>query len=428
MPQTTPSAPTGPISKRCQQRADNQRINTVAAEADAVLRAHIEEAASKLGVLKDNVFQRFALIAPIGEQRSAMWWNGLLAKKSSEWKDKYRFLPWVSHRIRNKGLVQDLTDEDKSRYAELATKTRAKNKDEKTASLTWKQVVALAQDELTNIHTQLETLRNQLGLQYMLVTTRGKLEDDMPPLYASSEKVDTFLQGHMNMPMKDLLTHLDFYVIGNESAGVSKIQNKKEALRSSVCIRLKDSLSSTIKGIGGDPSTVLHVKYKNYDKMVYTHGVVLVGYPVTPDADGRQMVRPSNFPGGIRGLMHADNQLASGAWRFEALPTDTYAEWKVKYKKAMAKNGTMPLAPYIPVPGSEYIKGPAHTPTAEDSGVSRKRKTSQVKPMPNARKANKKFKSRATIADSKSETPSELDLGDSDNNNKSTEDAGSEAN
>jgi hypothetical protein len=65
---------------------------------------------------------------------------------------------------------------------------------------------------------QLQQLHNRLGIEFMLVSTRAKLEDDLLPLYVSSEKVDTFLQGHMNMPMKDLLTLIDFYVIGKEGS------------------------------------------------------------------------------------------------------------------------------------------------------------------------------------------------------------------
>ncbi|GAB1520156.1 hypothetical protein RhiTH_003229 [Rhizoctonia solani] len=433
MSQAAALVPPEPVSKRRQQRATNRRINTAATEANAALRAHIEVVATEMGVPKDDVFQRFTLISPVGEQRLPMWWNGLIAEKSSEWKQEYvgpgrQYLSWVAQQIREKGLAHDLTDEEKTRYAELAAKTRAKNKDSKTTGLTRKQAVTSAQDDLVRIHNQLETLHNKLGLQYMLVTTRGKLEDNMAPLYASSDKVDTFLQGHMNMPMKDLLTHLDFYVIGKEATGVTKIQGKKQALRSSVRTRLKNSLSNTLEKIGINPSTISCVKYANYDKMVYDYRIVLVGYPVT--SNGRQMVRPSDFPGGIKGLMHADNKLASEVWRFEELPADSHNEWKLKYDKAMAYDTEIPPAPYIPVPGSEFKKGSVDPPTTEDSGVSRndscKRKAPKAEMVAKAKRKNGKVKSREIIHDSESEAASEPPEDDSDGERSSTTDSDGE--
>ncbi|KDN33395.1 hypothetical protein RSAG8_13514, partial [Rhizoctonia solani AG-8 WAC10335] len=378
MSQPTPFVPPGPVSKRRQQRITNRRINTAATEADAVLRTHINDAATELGISATDVFQRFTLISPMGEQRSAMWWNGLVIEKSLEWKTEYngpgrQLLSWVTHRIREEGLANNLTEEEQ---------------------------------------TLLETLHNQLGLEYMLVATRGKLEDDMPPLYASSDKVDTFLQGHMNMPMKDLLTHLDFYVIEKEGAGTKKIQNKKQALRSSVRTRLINSLCDTLKKMGVDTSSISCIEYANYDKIVYNYRVVLVGYPMV--TNGRQMVRLSDFPGGIKGLTHADNQLASGIWRFEELPTTAYNEWKVKYEKAQAECASMPPAPYIPVPGGEFKKGPIQAQTKDDSGASRKRQAPQVKASTKARKVNKNIKSRETIEHSSSEAPTEPELGGSD--------------
>ncbi|KAG8738516.1 hypothetical protein FRC11_001356, partial [Ceratobasidium sp. 423] len=371
MSQPTPSEPSGPVSKRRQKRITDRRINKAAAEADGALRAHIETTSSELGVSATEIYQRFTLISPIGEQRSAMWWNGLVIEKSSKWKSEYsgpgrEFLSWVTHRIREEGLAQNLTNEQKTRLVELATKTRAKNKDTKTTGLTRKQAVANAQEQIDDLHKQLETLYGKLGVEYMLVTTRGKLEDNMPPTYISSDKVDAFLQGHMNMPMRDLLTHLDFYVLGKEPAGAKKIKDKKQALRSAVRTRLKNSLSDTLKNMGVDPSTVRCVEYANYDKLVYSHRVVLVGYPVK--ANGRQMVRPSDFPGGIKGLMHADNQLSSGIWRFEELPETAYNEWKVVYEQAVANQTTPSTVPYIPVPGSEYEKGPVQEKAEDASG------------------------------------------------------------
>ncbi|CEL52800.1 hypothetical protein RSOLAG1IB_11145 [Rhizoctonia solani AG-1 IB] len=250
MSETIP-APLGPVSKRKQKHINNRRVNTAAAEADAILRAHIKNAATELGVSMDEVFQRFALISPVGEQRTPMWWNGLVIEKSAEWKDEYdgpgrKQLSWVTHRIRQEGLTSQLTKEEKARYAELAAETRSKNKDAKTASLTRKQAIESAEEQLTQVHSQLETLHARLGVEYLLVTTRGALEDKMAPMYVCSEKADTFLQGHMNIPMKGLLTHLDFYVIGMEAAGTKKILGKKQELRVSVRTRLKTSLSTLL--------------------------------------------------------------------------------------------------------------------------------------------------------------------------------------
>jgi hypothetical protein len=88
----TPAATSGPASKRQKKRATDRRINTAATKVDNALRTHVETLAEEESLSKDDLFQRFSLIAPVGEQRAPMWWNGLIAEKSVEWKDEYREL------------------------------------------------------------------------------------------------------------------------------------------------------------------------------------------------------------------------------------------------------------------------------------------------------------------------------------------------
>jgi hypothetical protein len=143
---------------------------------------------------------------------------------------------------------------------------------------------------------------------------------------------------------------------------------------------------------GIDTSSIRHVEYSNYDKLVLKYHVVLRGYPID---DAGHIVSPSNFPGGIKGLMHADTQLMSGAWGFEKISEDIYEEWKAKYDGAEQEDSTKPATPYVPVPGTEFKLVQARKPAATSSGSSHKRKKA-----PTHRKANAKEISRAIIDDS----------------------------
>jgi hypothetical protein len=88
-PSTPPANVSGPASKRQKKRAVTRQINTAATKADNALRTHIETLAAEECLSKEDLFQRFSLIAPVGEQRAPMWWNGLIAEKSLEWKEEY---------------------------------------------------------------------------------------------------------------------------------------------------------------------------------------------------------------------------------------------------------------------------------------------------------------------------------------------------
>ncbi|QRW15395.1 hypothetical protein RhiLY_14394 [Ceratobasidium sp. AG-Ba] len=65
-------------------------------------------------------------------------------------------------------------------------------------------------------------------------------------------------------------------------------------------------------------------------------------------------MNPSDFPGGIKELSHADEQLASGAWGFEKVNNVAYKDWKAKYDIAKENSEPKPDPPYVCVPGSEF--------------------------------------------------------------------------
>jgi hypothetical protein len=173
-----------------------------------------------------------------------------------------------------------------------------------------------------------------------------------------------------------------------------------------------------LKCQGHDTSLVQSISYQNHPELVRDYKIGLRGYPLT--ADGR-MVRPSDFPGGIKGLSHADEQLGSGAWGFEIISDSLYKEWRSQCDQAEAVKQPWPIAPYIPVPGSEYKKPAREGPStskrkAADSkqkGKTVTKKTRQASGNGKLTKKQNKVKSSEIIEDSDSDTEPDLESGSS---------------
>ncbi|KAB5589885.1 hypothetical protein CTheo_6668 [Ceratobasidium theobromae] len=409
LPPNDPSV--GPVSKRRTKRIHDRKVDKAAVDIDHTMRDNIAEQAANLGIHKEELLQRFAMLTPVGEQRSSSWWNGLIAEKSAEWKNEYSgpmkgYLTWVTKRIRELDLVKDLTDEDKARLSKHAASKRAVNKETKLNSMSRKHALTSAQEELGEIFEHLQLLNTRLGIEFALFTTRGRLEDNLEPSFVSSGKAATFLQGHLNIPTKDLLTLLDFWVIGKAGGLSGKIKSRKEILRCSVRAKLLASFCTVVRATGRDASSIKCIKYTNYDHLVHEYHIIIRGYPIHPNG---QIIRPSDLPGGVKGLLHADVHLGDGTWGFEKLTESAYKEWKSQCDQAKSKNTSCPIPPYIPVPGTEFKNRPEEASKAGTDKNKRKApgesgtvKASKVHKEDHgkAKKSIAKVKSRATIEDS----------------------------
>ncbi|QRW00691.1 hypothetical protein RhiJN_28709 [Ceratobasidium sp. AG-Ba] len=423
---------TEPVSKRRQKRALDRRITEKAVEIDKTLNSEVQKAAEELDISPEQLKQRFALVAPPQEQRKAMWWNGFISECADKWKAEYEghgrgLLPWVAQRAHNEGLYHEFTDEQKAEYAEKAFKKREESKSVKAASITRKKAVAAVSEQLKALHQELQRMSLQAGVEFALFVTRSNLSDELDPFYVASENAATFLQGHMRLPPKELLTLMDLYSIGGVGAMAPHVKNQKEAYRLSVRTKLNLSYCDALKERGHDTTTFRHISYSNYDKIVYDFKIVLRGYPLTPNG---QMVQISNLPGGIPGLVHVDTQLASGAWGFEAIEDSTYEPWKTQYDAAKALKESLPATPYIPVPETVFKPNRARN-TSEDAGGStsqQKRKPATSKPAgginkrvkgddPQShgqKKAKRKVMSKETIESSSDEEQTEQEATDSE--------------
>lgn len=103
--------------------------------------------------------------------------------------------------------------------------------------------------------------------------------------------------------------------------------------------------------MGHNTSDFRYIQYSNYSKLIHDYKVILRGYPLTLDC---KIVRPSDFPGGIKGLTHADTHLGSGSWGFEKISDAVYDEWKAQSELATLNDLPTPAVPYLPVPGTEF--------------------------------------------------------------------------
>lgn len=89
----------GPVSKRKAKRALDRNINKKAVDIDKAMREQIKEGAEQLDVSEAQLSQRFAVIAPVGEQRAPMWWNGFISNRAAAWKSEYGKWQWVVRKI-----------------------------------------------------------------------------------------------------------------------------------------------------------------------------------------------------------------------------------------------------------------------------------------------------------------------------------------
>ncbi|KAG9094311.1 hypothetical protein FRC07_011324 [Ceratobasidium sp. 392] len=415
--------PTGPVSKCQTKRVLEKRIHEKASELDQIIAEQIELGAEELNITTTQLSQRFAIVASITEVRAPSWWNGLMSDRAEAWKDEYdgpgkKFLQWVAKRIGEDDQYKELNDEQKAHYTAIAARKRIENKQAKTSKITRKKAIKGVIGRLNTLNEELQRLNRQTGVEFALFVTRGSLEDDLEPFYASSDKAAMFLQGNLKLPMKELMTLMDLSVIGGVGGLSTHIGGQKEAYRQAVRMKLNTSFCQTIKSLGHDTSKFRHIKYSRYIEIIETYKVVLRGYPLTLDGN---ITHPSDYPGGMKGLAHADGQLAAGAWGFEKISDAMYKEWKSRHDEAEANKQPLPSPPYIPVPGTEFklatakvrdtttrkrmaksvskkdIQGGKRAKVATGS----KKTTAKVK----SKKASAKVKSRATIEDSDTLSP-----------------------
>ncbi|KAG8702787.1 hypothetical protein FRC08_003247 [Ceratobasidium sp. 394] len=432
----TTNEQTGPISKRRQKRILDRQINHKAVEIDRTMKAVIEKEAEELDIAPAALAQRFAVVAPVGERRAAMWWNGLVSERAAEWKSEYdgpkkQYLAWVTKRIKEDDQYKNMSVEEKEKYAKLAAQRRVETKETKSAAITRKKVVEGASEELESVHQA--RLNIKMGVEFALFVTRGSIQDNLQPFYVSSKKAETFLEGHMKLPSKEMLTLMDLWAVGGVGGISTQFKNKKLAYGHSVRNKLNISFCQTIEGLGHDTSDFHHIQYSNYRKIIKEYRVILRGYPLTPNGN---IVRPSDFPGGIKGLIHADEHLASGAWGFEKISDVAYKEWDLKCKEAEDGDQDMPDPPYVAVPGTEFKKGPSSNvaSTAEGSRGSHKRKASTEPHEEGTSKRSQAGKSggKATVKGKKKsrkiieETSSESSEGESDRGDSDEESDGEE--
>jgi hypothetical protein len=88
--------PVGPVSKRKAKRILEKQLTQKAADVDDLIRSTIKTGAEELGVPSIQLMQRFAIVAPVGEQRKPTYWNGLFSSKAEEWRDEYSELSIIS--------------------------------------------------------------------------------------------------------------------------------------------------------------------------------------------------------------------------------------------------------------------------------------------------------------------------------------------
>lgn len=152
--------------------------------------------------------------------------------------------------------------------------------------------------------------------------------------------------------------------------------------------------------------------------------MVLRGYPLT--ADGR-IVQPSDFPGGIKGLIHADTQLGSGAWGWEQLSNATYDDWKLKHEQAQSSGIPLPSPPHIKVPGTEFTpkprnRAPTQAKRKANADINDGEGPAKTATGGRGKRNRKKLKSKEVIEDSDSDTSRES-KGDSDEETTSNHDS-----
>ncbi|KAG9078496.1 hypothetical protein FS749_009470 [Ceratobasidium sp. UAMH 11750] len=153
----------GPTSKRRQKRVLDRAVNKKSIEIDKALKLNIEKGAEELGVSTTELAQRFAIVAPVAEQRFAMWWNGYVSDRAEAWKSEYsgpwkNFLGWVIKRIVDEDEYLTLSDEQKEEYTKRVIQKRAENHEGKAAAITREKVVAAIGEKLDSVHKEVITI------------------------------------------------------------------------------------------------------------------------------------------------------------------------------------------------------------------------------------------------------------------------------
>ncbi|KAG8769282.1 hypothetical protein FRC12_005051 [Ceratobasidium sp. 428] len=393
MAEAVPKSTAGPVSKRKAKRVQERRINSKANELDDNLKQMIKKGTEELNIPAAQLSQRVAIVSPPAEKRKPMWWNGVMAEQAEALKGEYSgpgkgYLAWVATQVKEDDRFKNLSEKEKAHYAEIAERKRTENKEAKTARITRKKMIEAAAEKVDAIHADLEALNLQVGFEFTLFVTRCSVDDQFGPYYVSSKKANEFMQGQMKLPAKELATLLDLSTIGGVGSATGFIKNQKETLRTSVRTKLCASYCRVLESEGHDISNFCHIKYSSYGgEIVLKFRIVLRGYPLASDGN---IIHPSDFPGGIKGLAHADKQLSSGHWGFEKISDGKYEDFKLRCDEAEADGKPMPFPPHISVPGSEYTKTATKkheakansTSQASGKAVAKKRKTENTSKTP----------------------------------------------
>ncbi|KAB5588230.1 hypothetical protein CTheo_8326 [Ceratobasidium theobromae] len=409
---------------RVARRAFMAKVAAKAIDIDQKLNESIDEGAMQLDVPHEYLATHFALKSSFGEKRGPSVWNGLMSEKAAEWRSEFtgnkkEYMPWVAKRICEEKLAEKLSEEDKQRYADLALATRIEKKKEGITH-SRSAVMKSAQQSLAKVQAELMYIHKQTGVEYALFATRPTLRDTMCPLFYSSDKVTMFLEAHINVPIKDFLQLMDMSVVGGIGGLGASLLSEKGARRKSVRALLNAAFCKTLNDLGHDTSKFKHIEYTNYNKTVDKYHVVVQGYPLTSKG---HLVQPSDYPGGIKGLAHAEKHLMSGAWGFEQVTDEMYDEWKAMCQQASDAGATAP-PPHVPAPGTEFEIGANSRDAINDANVkNRKRKhqsetasknegqTSKERTSAGSSKKRRIALKSAEIIDSESEDRRDLQLG-----------------
>ncbi|KAB5588157.1 hypothetical protein CTheo_8403 [Ceratobasidium theobromae] len=304
-----------------------------------------------------------------------------MSEKAAEWRDEYHgnkkeYLPWVAKRIREEKLTENLSDKDKQHYADIALTACIEKK--KKEGITHSRTAAMkgAQQSLAKIQAELMYIHKQTGIEYALFATRPSLRDTMCPLFYSSDKAMTFLEAHINVSIKDFLQLMDMSVVGGVGGLGVPLLSEREARRKSVRALLNTAFCKTLKDLGHDTSKFKHIEYANYDKIVDKYRVAVRGYPLTSKG---HLIQPSDYPGGIKGLAHAEKHLISGAWGFELIVDELYNDWKELCQQATDAGKPAPPPLCIPAPGTEFNMGTGRRDGIENAEVQTRKRKSQSK-------------------------------------------------
>ncbi|KAG8776191.1 hypothetical protein FRC12_001047 [Ceratobasidium sp. 428] len=358
-----PAANTLPTlkQKRAAKRRKDAEISAAVLQVEEKVDDMLLEAAEGLGVDAEKVKKRFSMHTTARSSTRVSVWNGLMhevAQENQNLKAEFpgrQFMNAITQLIKDKGLYEKLTEEQKKHYLEVAQKKCDERLTAGTKSDgSRRRNQGTVKKDLSEIGLQasssffLDRINELTGVESVLIAVKGDGSNGLKPVYFASDKARRFMESHVKLPMKTTMKYMEKSVLGGASGIGAKYKDETQAMKASLRTAMVESLRKAALSIPEDnspsrlenPESIACVQWSKYWDLVSSYRVEAFNWPMKPDGS---MKDPSQLGCGLDVFARYLEDVKEGKRGFRRL-TDEAWEAKMKRRDELVEDGTITVS------------------------------------------------------------------------------------